>query len=153
MTTIATDGKTVASDSRRCCGTELVDDETVKIRQVNGTTYAITGTFPLLLAAIEWHQKGAVPGEQPKGNEKDQWSLLVLKPEGVDRYGWDLPYPDRYPYPQAFGSGASYAMAALKLGKSAREAVEVAKLLDIFSGGEVQVFDLGHAPRLAEAAE
>jgi hypothetical protein len=151
VTTIATDGKTVASDSRRCAGSELIDECTVKIKTVGGTTYAITGTFACFLAAIEWHQKGAIPGDQPKGTEKDYWTLLVMTEDAVDKYSHDLPYSDPFPYPQAFGSGASYAMAALKMGKSPREAIEVAKQLDIHTGGPVQEITIRHA--LSEAAE
>lgn len=38
----------------------------------------------------------------------------------------------------AVGSGASFAMAALHLGKSAKQAVEVAKELDMYTGGTIK---------------
>jgi hypothetical protein len=73
-----------------------------------------------------------------------------------------MPYGEPFPYPQAFGSGAPYALTALDLGKSPAEAVEAAKMRDVWTAGPVQVFDLvrkiwisnAEAPgQLREAAE
>jgi ATP-dependent protease HslVU (ClpYQ) peptidase subunit len=152
MTTIATDGKSVASDSLRVCGSERVDECTRKIRKVDGVVYAFTGDFAAFAAAIDWHKSGAVHGDAPKAGKDGSWRLLIMGPDEVTSYVSDLPYPEPYPYPQAFGSGAGYAMAALKLGKSSREAIELAKELDVFTGGPV--FEIAiERTKLAEAAE
>ena len=42
----------------------------------------------------------------------------------------------------AMGSGSSFAIAALDLGKTAKEAVNYAKTRDIYTGGRVRVFDV-----------
>jgi len=43
---------------------------------------------------------------------------------------------------EAKGSGTELALAAMDFGKSAKEAVEYAMTRDIYSGGEVRVFDV-----------
>jgi len=43
---------------------------------------------------------------------------------------------------EAKGSGSELALAAMDFGKSAKEAVEYAITRDIYSGGEVRVFDV-----------
>lgn len=40
------------------------------------------------------------------------------------------------------GSGYQFAIAALDLGKTAKEAVNYAKTRDIYTGGRVRVFDV-----------
>lgn len=45
------------------------------------------------------------------------------------------------PY-HAIGSGRDFALAAMRLGKSAREAVEIAAEFDIYTGGNIDVVDI-----------
>jgi hypothetical protein len=45
---------------------------------------------------------------------------------------------------QNFGSGGMYALCALNLGKSTLEAVDFAKTMDAYSGGETRVFKVNH---------
>lgn len=42
----------------------------------------------------------------------------------------------------AFGSGADFAIAAMDLGKSSSEAVKYASTRDIYTGGEIESFDI-----------
>ena len=55
---------------------------------------------------------------------------------------------DRYceyfelPFNEGKGSGGEFALAAMDFGKNAKEAVEYAITRDIYSGGEVRVFDV-----------
>lgn len=155
MTTIAADGVTVAADGRRVSGHELVEECCVKLVKRDGTIYGLTGEAAVFDAAVAWHRDGCKKDEIPKASKDESWSLLVFMPSVMHRYTNDSIYPDKYPYPQAFGSGASYAQAALLCGKSAREAVEVAARLDVYTGGEITEFDID-APlvqKLKEAAE
>lgn len=43
---------------------------------------------------------------------------------------------------RAIGSGSSFAIAALDLGKSAKESVEYATTRDCYTGGKLHVFDI-----------
>jgi hypothetical protein len=157
MTTIATDGITVASDSQRVAGSERIDLSTKKIQKRNGHVFAFTGDFGIFDPAIEWFlTEPRDPEKAPKVSKDGGWSLLVMGPHHVMRYSDTLPYGEPWPYPQAFGSGATYAMAALRLGKSPAEAIELAASLDIYTAGPIQVVNISEALGLQpvrEAAE
>lgn len=45
-------------------------------------------------------------------------------------------------YTDGFGSGGWMALSAVDLGKSAKEAVEYAVTRDLYSGGQIRVFDI-----------
>lgn len=49
---------------------------------------------------------------------------------------------DGLSYDYAIGSGREYALAYMKIGKSAKESVSLACEVDIYSGGEVREFEL-----------
>lgn len=149
MTTIATDGKTVAADGLACCGDEPIARNVKKLRLSGTTLYGITGSAPVFDAAIAWHKAGAKPEDVPK---LDGWSLLVFETDGAIRFSDKCPYPDAFPYPVAFGSGADFAIAALKLGCSPVKAIELAAECNVFTGGEIMTMEI---PRVAlqEAAE
>lgn len=51
-------------------------------------------------------------------------------------------YKDSIDTVDAFGSGADLAIAAMDLGVSSSEAVEYAATRDIYTGGEVESFDI-----------
>lgn len=149
MTTIAIDSRTVAADGMSCVGDEIIDLDMQKIIVKYGRVYAITGSQPLGMAAIDWHMAGATPGSQPGAGGNIEWSLIVIEGtapiRSVTKYTSAVPYPDVYPIPQAFGSGCEYAMGALLHGASPREAVEIAAKLNSKTGGAIKVVDIEHA--------
>lgn len=51
-------------------------------------------------------------------------------------------YPIQRETVLAIGSGADFAIAAMDLGKSAKEAVEYAATRDIYTGGTIKVFNV-----------
>lgn len=68
----------------------------------------------------------------------DNFSALVFNKNSEICYRYDeklVPYVVDYPY--ALGSGSEYAMGAMYAGKNAKEAVDIACELDIYSGGDV----------------
>ena len=154
-TTIATDGVTIAADGQRTAGSERIGLNAKKIIVRDGRIFALTGTVGLFEAAIRWYLAGAVGDKAPKVAGEDSWRLIVIDKTGaLASFGVTAPFGEPFPYPQAFGSGATYAMGALLAGKSPEQAVEIAKQLDVFSGGEVQVVNIAEAiglPRLRAA--
>jgi hypothetical protein len=153
MTTIATDGRTIAADGLRCIGNERISLSTKKIRVVEGRIFAISGDFAVFGPAIEWYLAGADPKRVPSGEAGHDggYGLYVIERDGrFYRYSDKFPYPDDIPYPATFGSGANYAMAALKCGKAPQEAVALAAELDVYTGGEIQVIDIATAVSQAE---
>jgi hypothetical protein len=87
VTTIASDGKTVAADSLRVGGGEIIDATTPKLVIYQKMLFGFTGTMALFRPAVRWYELGAKPGEQPNvGDDKAHWSLYRFLPEGADRY-------------------------------------------------------------------
>lgn len=151
MTTIACDGRSIASDTQATAGDERTSTTKRKIVVENGFVYGFTGVCSYFEAVRKWHANGCDPDNMPKTGKDDRWNLLVFGPDGVRCYSQETPYFEEYEYPQAFGSGASYALGAMKAGAAAHQAVQIAIELDIRSGGHVKVISLEDAFRVAEA--
>lgn len=134
MTTIATDGRTIAADGQQTAGNERVTQDAVKIVMRNRVIYGLTGHSGLLEPLIAWHQAGAAVVDLPKG---DSWSLIVIDQDGLSAFTETCPYRTPFPYPAAFGSGDTYALGAMAAGASPREAVEISARYDINTGGRI----------------
>jgi ATP-dependent protease HslVU (ClpYQ) peptidase subunit len=138
MTTIACDGQKVAADGLGCCGHEQSQTDVCKLKFSGNVIYGITGVRAMFDALIMWHKTGADSKNFPPLTGTDEHvSLLVFLSDHCLRFTNECPYPDEFPYPQAFGSGPEYATAAMALGATAREAVEVAARFDVYTGGEI----------------
>ena len=82
-------------------------------------------------------------------NLSEDFSALVLSPEGrVDYYCSKL-MPVEFCLPQAIGSGADFAIGAMLHGASPAEAVAIACMRDTRSGGKVNVLDCRRPVRVA----
>ncbi len=145
MTTIATNGFTVCSDSRRTMGQEIIDNSSIKIVVKQGKVFAFTNDFGVAPFLVEWYLRGADPKEFPKEGKEPDGRLLVMEPERIMSYSNAMPYGEPFPYPQAFGSGATYAMGAMAAGASPWEAIEIASRLDAYTGGPIQQVNLAQA--------
>lgn len=140
MTTVVFGKHAVATDSRRCRGTEIVDDATRKVCVVDDRyIIALSGTYSYLEPATQWFRCGANPDTAPKATSDTGWFLYVYDGKKLVRYAWDLPYGEEMPLPLSFGSGDNYARAAMMAGADERRAVEIACQLDVYSGGPIEV--------------
>jgi hypothetical protein len=103
-----------------------------KLRSGPGTAFGAAGTWEQILkfyAALE--QNGEL------GLECDV-EVLELRKDGLWIYNGSLvcfPIKERF---WAIGTGAPYAISAMYLGKSPAEAIEIAKLFDPGTGGEIE---------------
>ncbi len=91
---------------------------------------------------IKWYENGADTSSYPKCQEdKEQWvPFMVFHKDGsIDKYE-QSPYPIKFP-PQLFasGSGRDFALMAMRLGKSPKEAVELTMEFDSGCGNGVDV--------------
>jgi hypothetical protein len=152
MTTIATDGRTIAADGLRRTGWGCKMDMTVeKIHVRYGRIYALAGSYALVTPAIEWHHKGADPHDLPRCEKDDGWSLMVLERDGsIATYNNQAPYPEKQSFPFIMGSGCDYALGAMDHGATPEEAVRIACRRDESTGGEIQVIDIKEALGLKE---
>lgn len=144
MTTIAWDGKTLAADKLAAYG-NLKNTVTKIFRIGSGELVGCAGDFTFCLSLIEWVKQGRVPVDFPShGRDKDDWQpLLVIEVDGTPSLYERTPYPIRNEQRcVAYGSGRDFARAAMHIGKTAREAVEVACELDVGSGNGVDSLTL-----------
>ena len=142
MTVIAWDGRYVAADSLCTFEGYRGQKKVNKIVERNGVVYGITGYAAWLEAWIDWHEKGADPTSTPVCSLPHDGNFLVFK----DGRGFScvpaLPYLQEVGAPDAWGSGAGYAIGAMKSGADAKRAVEVAIECCPGLGGPVDVLDL-----------
>ncbi len=153
MTTIATDGVTIAADGLRTWGGQIISRRTRKITVADKRVYAFCGTFPLFGPAVKWHCDGADVASVPRGDGEDgneNWWLLVIDRDGLKRYTSAVPWPDPFSTPFAMGAGGDVALGAMLRGASPEEAVRLVAEHLTHTGGEIQVIDIAEALGLAK---
>lgn len=143
MTCIAWDGKTLAADKRACVGN--MQCTVTKIERINGLLVGGSGDSAFINAMRDWVKRGRDAQTFPQHQrDKDDWqAVLVIEADGTASLYERTPFPIRYEQPFiAIGSGREFARAAMHLGKTAREAVEVACALDVNCGNGIDTLTL-----------
>ncbi len=135
MTVIAWDGKTLAADRKSTYGNTT--RSTTKIHRVGAALVGYSGGASVGNEVIAWFRDGADPQKFPAmQRDKDEHVnlLVVYADERIHEY-------IRTPFPEvvedkfvAIGSGRDFALAAMHLGQSAAQAVELACRLDANCG-------------------
>lgn len=133
MTTVATDGKTIASDSLQQ-GVHIDQVVCKKIHRVKGAVVGLAGDVQDGKKFLSWLRGG------DKADLSNNFEALVV--DGGVAYHYTDHIPVNAGLPAAIGSGAGYAMAAMLAGCSPREAVKIAIKLDIGSRGPVREMKL-----------
>ena len=140
MTTVAWDGKIIATDSQGTAGsTAFYDME--KLVSVNGCMVATLGDQDLGEAFMDWFADGADPEHKPfKPEESEGFCAVVVDTEGVCRAYYNQLIPCPVSKIQAWGSGQGIVFGLMHDGKTAKEAMEILcrKKLDVYTGGKVQ---------------
>lgn len=142
MTTIAWDGNTLAADKQNT--SHGLPRTTTKIYRVRGELIALTGGTHCY-ALLEWFKGPREPKEWPRGsNDDDCGNVIRICRDGIFVYnGAGFPHAepleDKF---MAFGSGRDFAIAAMHMGATAKEAVEIASIYDINTGMGVDTLDL-----------
>jgi ATP-dependent protease HslVU (ClpYQ) peptidase subunit len=138
MTTIAARFSTleIASDSQ--VSGDDIKYHVEKLRRGAQSIYGGAGDWDKLLAAFQALESGKTELEDDCDVE-----LIELRHDGIWVYeGTLIPAKiknDHY----AIGTGAGYAIAAMHLGKSPKEAVEIAAIYDPGTGGPIDCWTLG----------
>lgn len=137
MTTVATDGKSLATDAQ-WTGDFKSYGGLNKILQHEGHVFGAAGTDSSIYKFYEWIKAGQ-PSERPQIRTAERDSLIVLELTPTGRlFAW---YDDLTrvpaPIPFAVGSGGPFAMAAMLCGKSPRDAVKIAAQLDPGTSGKI----------------
>lgn len=143
MTTIAWDGEQLAADKQSTL--QNLKRMTTKIHRVGDELFAMVGSGSHCFAIFEWLKSDRDPAKWPKGTDEDSsGDIIQFTKAGVFvwvGYGFPTPQPIEGKF-MAFGCGRDFAMAAMHLGRSAREAIEIASLYDINTGMGIDVLEL-----------
>ena len=138
MTTIITDGKSMAADKQANYDEHLIP--VVKIHSVGDEIIGIGGCHAFGVRLIEWYKEGADIKNFP---DKDytNWQMMVISQNGIKNlfsHGFvDIPLEFA-----AIGSGRDYALSAAYLGKSLKDAIDFASVHDRNTGMGVDILHL-----------
>lgn len=144
MTIVAWDGETLAADRRTCVGIYKAASVT-KIFRVPGGLVGISGLLSVGLQIKDWILNEGKPEDYPDVGEDNEATVLWIRPKKILLMS-DSPTPVALETPHfAIGSGSEYALAAMHLGCTAREAVDVACDLDVGCGNGVDILTLEDA--------
>lgn len=134
MTTICTDGETIAADML-ITGNGLNHGTFSKLaRASDGSVIGGVGSPFDLASFVEWYD-----GDRSTAwSDTDESEFLVLSPCGIIRCFNHLGRSYIATAPQAIGSGAGVAYGALAMGASPKQAVEAASKYDYRTGGGVE---------------
>lgn len=136
MTVIATDGRKMVGDGLTLDGWDILSRDTVKVwRLEDGSVFGCCGDATDKFIFERWMSRGGKP-ELSKG-----FSALVLSRNGIHLYD-DKLVPIPLTGPQAIGSGAPFAKAAMACGKTVEEAVQIACELNAGCGGTITSLSL-----------
>lgn len=144
MTVIAWDGNSLAADKLSTDGTAR--STTTKIQRTpDGELIGACGAAAACREIVAWYLDGAKPETFPPTQRVEStaaWLLIIASDRGV-HYVQTSPHPMRYEDERfAIGSGRDFAIAAMFLGKNAREAVEVACALTTCCGQGIDTLTL-----------
>ena len=130
MTVVAWDGKTLAADKMTSFGG--LHGTTTKVYRIGENLVAGCGLTALIQEMLWWVGDGCRPEKFPtqQRDSKECVSLLVIGKNGLVYQYETTPWPIVLHNKQwAIGSGRDFAMAAMYLGKTARQAVEITSVL------------------------
>lgn len=140
MTTIATDGRTIAADGLVVSGNDVVVafGRTKLVRLADGSILGFAGTAVEQEVFAAWLNDG---GKRPKLGAFE--ALRLMNDGSLLRYAQVLdPLPAEFP--AAVGSGSDLALGAMLAGVSPQQAVEIAASRDIATGGTIAVMSHNH---------
>lgn len=137
MTIIAWDGTTLAADKRAIAQSHCWT--ITKIARVGEFLVGVSGRGEKIREFQQWIERGRVPEQYPKRNSEEEWFCgLVIGRDGVIEHYEASPLPMIVEDPtHAIGTARDFARAAMHLGKTAREAVELACLFSADCGNGV----------------
>ena len=147
MTTIVYDhkNKAIAIDSRVTSAGQIMDDSAVKfIFKPDDSVWFYSGRPIDMRAAMnifDSYENQCI--KAPKNRIEFSSFIAFAGCAYYCYYSSSNEYVmEKATHNDGFGSGGIYALCAVNMGKSADEAVEFAKSMDIYSGGKVHVFSV-----------
>ena len=139
MTTVAVRDGIMAADTQGLFeGTIMILD---KIFRIKDELIGICGNFDRAVLFIQkYKQNKTIPKENGNGKEDNDFDYLLLNKKGLylatGFYGPRIKMHEKF---WAIGSGKDAAITAMRMGASAKEAVRMASLCDVYTGSKIQV--------------
>lgn len=150
MTTIVYKNGLIATDSRASSGQLIVDDDFVKVKKNEHGFFAYAGTpadIDSFIAESMASREGTYEWECGALWVSNSGQLYSIdQNEKGFFYILELSLEKHY----ASGSGMDFALVAMDLGCTAREAVEAAARRDSGSGGTIRVYDIRTGAEVVE---
>jgi ATP-dependent protease HslVU (ClpYQ) peptidase subunit len=137
VTTIATDGRSMAGDTMMSAGNELVGFRQKVNRLPDGRLFGASGKSADISLFGKWMR-----GEIERPALDDDFSALVLAANGELFYLCNKLEPVEFIVPNSIGSGSEYALGAMLAGATPARAVEIACMRDKGSGGDITTLEL-----------
>lgn len=135
VTTIAFDGQIMAADTQGTSDDGVIEQHNYrKLYECTDHIIGMAGDFGQQQRFLEWLTDC---GPMPVFSEMDRFSALVYcrKDQSIHYYDRQLKKIE-VGAKTAIGTGGKFALGAMLAGKNAIEAVDIAKKLDVWSGGE-----------------
>lgn len=140
MTTIAIDKDTISADGRVSWNGIIAQDDCVKVKKIDGVIFAWMGDEASALSLLEY-VRGAT---QEVAADLDGYVLSIGDGEVLHHCVKGGVYTaDTVNIPYAFGSGQHFALSALDMGKTSKEAVKYAMTRDPSTGGKITTLKWG----------
>lgn len=142
MTTVATDGRTMAGDGLAHDRGVITDTDAAKVQRLkDGSLFGCAGDWGDCLAVCAW-----LDGDGDKPVKPDSVSALHLRADGSLIYYGENLFPIPTSAPAAVGSGMAHALTAMDLGLDSHAAVKMAAKRDTLTGGDIIVISLEDRP-------
>jgi ATP-dependent protease HslVU (ClpYQ) peptidase subunit len=133
MTTIATDGKSMAGDGISIMDGTIIDTSSIKVEKLSdGSLFGACGSASDAMRLAAFLNAGG-EGDWPK--RSDNFGAIVVRPDGGVFTVSEHDGLVKARAPIAMGSGGDYALGAMDAGASPAEAVGIAIRRDPRSGG------------------
>lgn len=131
MTTIAWDGKVLAGDTL-ADGGGVMNTRHKVYKLKNNILYGACGETQDCIVVRDWIEAGSNPKEKPS-NIAEGFSALIIESGKIFLIENKLVRMEFHESILAIGSGAHYALAAIFLGLSSKEAVSLASKFDLYT--------------------
>jgi hypothetical protein len=154
MTVVATNGQSMATDSRTCNGDIVLSDDAEKLTVAkDGSLVGCAGEAAACSLVREWFEGGedleAIPKfpQSPDETGASRFKALILRTDGRVEFREACFTPVPIAAPAAIGSGGDLAVGAMLAGKSPGEAVRLVLPRITSCGGKVRSKSIGATRR------
>lgn len=142
MTTIATDGRTVAFDTLITAGGQIVGHIDKAVEIAPGIIVAGGGSHEAVQTFIEWMRmtwKSDTRVPKPKLANREGFRGILVDTNAGACWGYEEKlFPFRTQLPYTLGEGGDVAIGAMLAGKTPLEAVKIASTLYPATGGQIK---------------